>query len=50
MDDILLASDNKQQLSALKQCAVTNLKAFGLIMAPEKVQEHMPWKYWYVSD
>lgn len=24
---------------------MTNLKAFGLIIAPEKVQEHMSWKY-----
>ncbi|KAL2301503.1 hypothetical protein Nmel_010890, partial [Mimus melanotis] len=44
VDDILLASEN-EQLSALEQCAVTNLETFGLVIAPEKVQKQMLWKY-----
>lgn len=45
IDSTFLGSENKRQLSTLKQCAVINLKSSVLVIAPEKVQKQMPWKY-----
>lgn len=36
MNDILLASLKKQQLSDLEQCAVINLKIFGFSYCPRE--------------
>ncbi|XP_010579894.1 PREDICTED: endogenous retrovirus group K member 11 Pol protein-like [Haliaeetus leucocephalus] len=45
MDDILLASDNKEQLNDMENLARNLLQQYGLVIAPEKVQKIAPWKY-----
>lgn len=45
MDDILLASDNKEQLNGMNNLATNLLQQYELVIAPEKEQKIAPWKY-----
>ncbi|XP_014737007.1 PREDICTED: endogenous retrovirus group K member 18 Pol protein-like [Sturnus vulgaris] len=45
MDDILVATQTKEELTEIKPSLLKALKTFGLQIAPEKVQQQAPWEY-----
>lgn len=45
MDDILVATSAKEELLRIQPQLLAALHSYGLQVAPEKVQQHPPWKY-----
>lgn len=45
MDDILLAGQTPELLTPVIQDTLASLAAYGLEIAPEKIQQEAPWKY-----
>lgn len=45
MDDILVVAPTQDELLRIQPQLFTALHAYGLQVAPEKVQQHPPWKY-----
>uniref|UniRef100_A0A8C4MTR0 Reverse transcriptase n=1 Tax=Equus asinus asinus TaxID=83772 RepID=A0A8C4MTR0_EQUAS len=45
MDDLLLAAPNREQKAPFYHKVLEALKAFGLQVAPEKIQEEFPYSY-----
>ncbi|XP_017592014.1 PREDICTED: endogenous retrovirus group K member 18 Pol protein-like, partial [Corvus brachyrhynchos] len=45
MDDILVAASTRDELLRIQPQLLAALHAYGLEVAPEKVQQHPPWKY-----
>ncbi|XP_014117965.1 PREDICTED: endogenous retrovirus group K member 11 Pol protein-like [Pseudopodoces humilis] len=45
MDDILVAASTQDELLRIQPLLFRALHSYGLQVAPEKVQQHPPWKY-----
>ncbi|NWI38854.1 POK18 protein, partial [Picathartes gymnocephalus] len=45
MDNILVATQTKKELSDIRPSLLQALTTFGLQVTPEKVQHQAPWKY-----
>ena len=45
MDDILFSHEDKDILSKMFQIAIKELAKYGLIIAPEKIQQTSPFNY-----